>query len=107
MRQRGYFIKGKYDQFQRNIPFSAFVQAFRDLMGQLLTESDAQIQQWRNKILEAVGENGQVIIEVIPELERIIGQQPPAQNYQELRHKIDLIYYSKNLSKSLLVMNIH
>ncbi|BAY28177.1 multi-sensor signal transduction histidine kinase [Nostoc carneum NIES-2107] len=78
VRQRGYFIKGKYDQFQRNIPFSAFVQAFRDLMGQLLTESDVQIQQWRNKILEAVGDNGQVIIEVIPELENIIGQQPPA-----------------------------
>ncbi|MEH2135874.1 trifunctional serine/threonine-protein kinase/ATP-binding protein/sensor histidine kinase [Nostoc sp.] len=76
--QRGYFIKGKYDQFQRNIPFSAFVQAFRDLMGQLLSESDAQIQQWRNEILSAVGENGQVIIEVIPELSRIIGEQPPA-----------------------------
>ncbi|MHC5733885.1 trifunctional serine/threonine-protein kinase/ATP-binding protein/sensor histidine kinase [Nostoc sp.] len=78
VRQRGYFIKGKYDQFQRNIPFSAFVQAFRDLMGQLLTESDAQIQQWKQKILEAVGENGQVIIEVIPELSIIIGEQPPA-----------------------------
>jgi predicted ATPase/signal transduction histidine kinase/tRNA A-37 threonylcarbamoyl transferase component Bud32 len=78
VRQRGYFIKGKYDQFQRNIPFSAFVQAFRDLIGQLLTLSDAQIQAWKNQILEAVGENGQVIIEVIPELEIIIGKQPPA-----------------------------
>ncbi|MEH2074171.1 MAG: AAA family ATPase, partial [Nostoc sp.] len=78
VRQRGYFIKGKYDQFQRNIPFSAFVQAFRDLMGQLLTESDVQLEQWKNKILETVGENGQVIIEVIPELEKIIGEQPPA-----------------------------
>jgi predicted ATPase/signal transduction histidine kinase len=78
VRQRGYFIKGKYDQFNRNIPLSAFVQAFRDLMGQLITESDAQIQKWQQKILAAVGENGQVIIEVIPELERIIGQQEPA-----------------------------
>ncbi len=78
VRQRGYFIKGKFDQFQRNIPFSAFVQAFRDLMEQLLTESDVQLAQWKNKILEAVGENGQVIIEVIPELSRIIGEQPPA-----------------------------
>ncbi|MFN6478947.1 AAA family ATPase [Nostoc sp. DedQUE07] len=78
VRQRGYFIKGKYDQFNRNIPFSAFVQAFRDLIEQLLTESDVQLGQWKNKILEAVGENGQVIIEVIPELSRIIGEQPPA-----------------------------
>jgi len=76
-RQRGYFIKGKYDQFQRNIPFSAFVQAFRELMEQLLSESDAQLQRWKNKILSAVGDTGQVLIEVIPELERIIGAQSP------------------------------
>ncbi|MEG4119800.1 AAA family ATPase [Microcoleus sp. N9_B4] len=78
VRQRGYFIKGKFDQFQRNIPFSAFVQAFRDLMGQLLSENDVQLEQWKNQILETVGDNGQVIIEVIPELEKIIGKQPPA-----------------------------
>ncbi|MEG4487972.1 AAA family ATPase [Microcoleus sp. D2_18a_B4] len=78
VRQRGYFIKGKYDQFQRNIPFSAFVQAFRDLMGQLLSESDTELQTWKTKILAAVRDNGQVLIDVIPELERIIGAQPPA-----------------------------
>ncbi|MEG4075730.1 AAA family ATPase [Microcoleus sp. Pol14C2] len=78
VRQRGYFIKGKYDQFQRNIPFSAFVQAFRDLMGQLLSESDTQLQTWKTQVLAAVGDNGQVLIDVIPELEGIIGAQPPA-----------------------------
>ena len=77
VRQRGYFIKGKYDQFQRNIPFSAFMQAFRDLMAQLLSESNVQLAEWKAKILAAVGENGQAIVDVIPELERIIGQQPP------------------------------
>jgi predicted ATPase/signal transduction histidine kinase len=76
--QRGFFIKGKYDQFNRNIPFSAFVQAFRDLMGQLLSETDTNLQHWHDKIITALGENAQVIIEVIPELERIIGSQPPA-----------------------------
>ncbi|MBP0021671.1 MAG: AAA family ATPase [Cyanobacteria bacterium SBLK] len=76
-RQRGYFIKGKFDQFNRNIPFSGFIQAFRDLMGQLLGESDAKLSRWKAKILEAVGENGQVLIDVIPELQRIIGVQPP------------------------------
>ena len=78
VRQRGYFIQGKFDQFQRNIPFSAIVQALRDLMEQLLTETDAQLQQWKAQILSAVGENGQVMVDVIPELERIIGKQPPA-----------------------------
>jgi predicted ATPase/signal transduction histidine kinase/GAF domain-containing protein/tRNA A-37 threonylcarbamoyl transferase component Bud32 len=77
VRQRGYFIKGKYDQFQRNIPFSAFVQAFRDLIGQLLSESDAQLATWKTQILTEVGDNGQVLIDVIPELEKIIGKQPP------------------------------
>jgi serine/threonine protein kinase len=76
VRWNGYFIKGKYDQFNRNIPLSAFVQAFRDLMGQLLSESDTQLEQWQKKILAAVGENGQVLIEVIPELEQMIGKQP-------------------------------
>ncbi|NEO87290.1 MAG: AAA family ATPase [Spirulina sp. SIO3F2] len=78
VRQKGYFIKGKFDQFNRNIPFSAFVQAFRELMGQLLSESDADLAHWQTKILEVVGENGQVLIDVIPELEQVIGQQSPA-----------------------------
>jgi predicted ATPase/GAF domain-containing protein/anti-sigma regulatory factor (Ser/Thr protein kinase) len=78
VRQRGYFIKGKFDQFNRNIPFSAVVQTFRDLVGQLLSESDRQLRTWKAKILAALGENAQVIIEVIPELERITGSQPPA-----------------------------
>ncbi|MFZ4554798.1 MAG: ATP-binding protein, partial [Pseudanabaena sp.] len=77
VRQRGYFIKGKFDQFNRNIPLSAFVQSLRDLMGQLLSESDGQLVQWRTQILTALGENGQALIEVIPELELVIGQQPP------------------------------
>jgi predicted ATPase len=73
---RGYFAKGKFDQFQRNIPLSAFVQVFRDLIGQLLSESDVEVAEWKDKILEAIGNEGQLIIEVIPELEFIIGKQP-------------------------------
>ncbi len=79
VRQHGYFIKGKFDQFNRNIPFSAFILAFRDLVGQLLSESDQQLQLWKAKILAALTESAQVIIDLIPELERIIGPQPPAQ----------------------------
>jgi predicted ATPase/signal transduction histidine kinase len=76
VRQRGYFIKGKYDQFQRSIPFSAFLEAFCDLIEQLLCESETQLQQWKSKILVALGEQGRVITDVIPELEKIIGVQP-------------------------------
>ncbi|MBN3962773.1 ATP-binding sensor histidine kinase [Nostoc sp. NMS8] len=77
VRQRSYFIKGKFDQFQRDIPLSGLVQAFRDLIGQLLSESDVQIQQWKTKILRELGTQTQVIIDVIPELEQIVGKQPP------------------------------
>jgi predicted ATPase/signal transduction histidine kinase len=77
VKQRGYFIKGKFDQFNRNIPFSAFIQAFRDLIGQLLSETDLQLASWHRQILAAVGESGRVLIETIPELEKIIGSQPP------------------------------
>ncbi|MFK8183406.1 MAG: AAA family ATPase [Phormidesmis sp.] len=77
-RQHGYFIQGKFDQFNRNIPFSAFVQAFRSLMAQLLSESDEQLVRWKTNILDALGNNAQVMIDVIPELETIIGKQAPA-----------------------------
>ncbi len=76
VKQRGYFIKGKFDQFNRNIPLDAFVQAFRNLIAQLLSESDAQLSIWKNQILSALGDNAQVIIDVIPELEQIIDKQP-------------------------------
>jgi predicted ATPase/serine phosphatase RsbU (regulator of sigma subunit) len=75
VQKRGYFIKGKFDQFKRDIPFSALVQAFQTLMRQLLTEKTDQITKWKTQILDALGENGQVIIDVIPELEQIIGKQ--------------------------------
>jgi len=78
VRQRSYFIRGKFDQFQRDIPFSAFVQALRDLMRQILTEPHDAIQTWKEEILIALGENGQVLIDVIPELEWVIGSQPAA-----------------------------
>lgn len=73
---RGYFITGKFDQFQRDIPLSALVRALKDLIDQLLTESPAQVEHWKAKILEALGDNAQVVIDVLPELEWLIGKQP-------------------------------
>ena len=76
IRQRGYFISGKFDQFKRNIPYASLIQAFEELIRQLLTESSEKIVVWRAKILEALGSNAQIIIDVIPEVEQIIGTQP-------------------------------
>jgi predicted ATPase/serine phosphatase RsbU (regulator of sigma subunit)/tRNA A-37 threonylcarbamoyl transferase component Bud32 len=74
--RRGYFAAGKFDQFQKNIPYSAITQAFNEFCHYLLMESAETLANWQNKILEAVGNNGQIIIDVIPDLELVIGSQP-------------------------------
>ena len=76
VKNRGYFTSGKFDQYQKNIPYSSLIQALRNLIRIFLTESDSQVQQWRAKILDVVENNGSVIIDVLPELEFIIGHQP-------------------------------
>ena len=77
--QQGYFITGKFDQFQRNIPYSAIVAAFQSLARQLLSEKPDRLAQWREKLIAAFGSNGQVIIDVIPEIQQLVGPQPPVQ----------------------------
>ncbi|WP_414587169.1 AAA family ATPase [Scytonema sp. PCC 10023] len=93
-RQRGYFISGKFDQFQRDIPYASLIQAFRSLVQQLLTESEAEINNWREKLQVELGENGRVIIEVIPEVKLIIGSQPPIPELPpvELRNRFNLVF---------------
>lgn len=75
-RERGYFIAGKFDQFNRNVPYSSLLQAFRSLVRQLLAEPAERVAAWRRRILAAVNLNGQVLIPLIPELELIVGPQP-------------------------------
>jgi predicted ATPase/GAF domain-containing protein len=76
-RQRGQFISGKFDQLKRDIPYFAISQAFQGLIHKLLSESEITLQTWKKKISAALGNNGQIIIDVIPEAEKIIGKQPP------------------------------
>jgi predicted ATPase/signal transduction histidine kinase/tRNA A-37 threonylcarbamoyl transferase component Bud32 len=76
-RQHSFFGTGKFDQFNRNIPFSAVAQACGELVRQLCSESTAEFQLWSERILTVVGETGQLLIDIIPELERVIGQQKP------------------------------
>ncbi|MBE8970082.1 AAA family ATPase [Nostocales cyanobacterium LEGE 12452] len=74
--QRGYFISGKFDQYQRNIPYFAIAQAFESLIKQLLTEDEVELCQWRDNLLTALASNSRVITQVIPTLELIVGNQP-------------------------------
>ena len=75
VRNKGYFIAGKFDQVVRGVPFGALIQAFRGLVRQLLTESEARLAAWRGALAQALGGNGGVLAEVIPEIEFIVGPQ--------------------------------
>jgi histidine kinase len=77
VRERGYFISGKFDQVARNVPYSALLQAFRSLVWQVLTDDENRLAAWRAQLTAALGSNGGVIATVIPEIEFIIGRQPP------------------------------
>ncbi len=77
--KRGYFIAGKYDQFKRTLPYTALTQACQDFTHQLLTEGEASLQHWKTELLQSVGNNGQLIIDMIPALALVLGPQPEVQ----------------------------
>ncbi|MBK9263929.1 MAG: AAA family ATPase [Polyangiaceae bacterium] len=75
--RRGFFVAGKFDQHRRESPYATIVQAFRELVFDLLMESEDRIAEWRKSLREALGVNGQLIVDVIAQVELIIGPQPP------------------------------
>ena len=93
-RSGGHFIAGKFDQFKRNLPFSALIQALQELVRQLLGESDQVLAAYKQRMISAFGPNGQVIIDVIPEVQLITGEQmalpelPPT----ESRNRFNLVF---------------
>jgi PAS domain S-box-containing protein len=74
---RGLFAAGKFDQYKLGIPYAPFAQAFQSLAHNLLGKSDAELQPWRRALVEALAPNGQLIVNLVPELAHIIGEQPP------------------------------
>ncbi len=94
--RRGCFAAGKFDQLQRNVPFSALVRALRDLVRQLLSESEERLVQWRHRLMEALGANGQVIVDVIPEVELVVGPQEPVPELPsaEAMNRFNLVFSS-------------
>ncbi|SEF09802.1 PAS domain S-box-containing protein [Rhizobiales bacterium GAS191] len=74
---RGLFASGKFDQYKRDIPYTTLAQAFQTLVRQILVKSEAEVDQWRSGLREALGMNGQLIVNLVPELELVIGRQPP------------------------------
>jgi PAS domain S-box-containing protein len=76
-RARGIFLTGKFDAHQRDIPYSTFAQAFRRMLGDLVGAAEERKRFWRERLAQAVGTNGRLIAEIVPETELLLGRQPP------------------------------
>src|SRR5262249_56322745 len=74
---RGLFVSGKFDQYKRDIPYSTLVQALQSLVRPLLGKSDTELSGWRDALLEALGPNGRLMVDLVPDLKLIIREQPP------------------------------
>ena len=100
--KNGYFIMGKFEQFQNNnIPYGAIIKALDNFINQLLIESSSELEVWKRTILQAVGNNGQVITDVLPNLELIIGKQLPVPQLGvvETQNRFNLVF--QNLIQSI------
>jgi PAS domain S-box-containing protein len=92
--QRGLFASGKFDQYKRDIPYATLVQAFQSLIRPLLGKSDAELAGWRDALREALGPNGRLIIDIVPELKLLIGEQPPVVDLppQQAQSRLQLVF---------------
>lgn len=92
----GYLIQGKFDQFLQSSAYRAFALAFRGLLQQLLGESEKRLDRWRRALRSALGQNGRLIADLVPELELIIGAQPsvPELPPTEAQNRFQLVFVS-------------
>ncbi|MFL6388374.1 MAG: PAS domain-containing protein [Terriglobales bacterium] len=90
---RGLFASGKFDQYKRDIPYATLAQAFQMLVRQILVKSEVEVYRWRGDILDALGPNGQLIINLVPEVEFVIGNQPPVADlpHREARNRFQIV----------------
>src|SRR5260370_26719936 len=91
---RGLFASGKFDQYKRDIPYATLAHAFQTLIRALLGKSDAELAGWRDALREALGPNGRLMIDVVPELKLLIGEQPPVQELspQQAQGRLQLVF---------------
>ena len=91
---RGLFASGKFDQYKRDIPYTTLAQAFQTLVRQILAKSEAEVGRWRGALEDAVGPNGQLIVNLIPEVEFVIGKQPPVPDLppQDAQNRFQMVF---------------
>lgn len=77
VRERGFFLSGKFEKLKRDVPYLPFLQAFREFVHELLRASEEELVRWRQRLSEALGVHGRLLTDMLPELERLVGPQPP------------------------------
>jgi PAS domain S-box-containing protein len=91
---RGLFASGKFDQYKRDIPYTTLGQAFQGLVRSLLSQSEAELGRWRDSLSEVLGPNGQLIVNLVPELELVIGKQPAVADLppQDAQNRFQMVF---------------
>src|SRR3954452_24022628 len=91
---RGLFASGKFDQYKRDIPYATLAQAFQSLIRPLLSKSEEDLSKWRKALREALDPNGLLIVDLVPELKLIIGEQPPVPELppQDAQRRFQLVF---------------
>ncbi len=94
--KQSYFISGKFDQYKRDLPYSALTQALVDLMRQLLSEKDETLELWQAGFLGALGTNARLMVDIVPNLELIIGRQPdvPELSAEESKNRFNIVFHN-------------
>ncbi len=101
LNKRGYFISGKAEQFGRNTPYMPIIQAIQELITKILGESDKQMAKWKDRMLSSLGNNGQVLVDVVPQLETIIGKQPPIPELDPAKNQNRFLMVFQSFVKAL------
>jgi predicted ATPase/signal transduction histidine kinase len=91
---RGLFAAGKFDEYKRDIPYATLAQAFQSLVRPLMGQSEAELGWWRDALREALGPNGQLIVNLVPALELVIGRQPvvPDLPPQDAQNRFQMVF---------------
>src|ERR1700733_14374090 len=91
---RGLFAAGKFDQYKHDIPYATLTQAFETLVRQILVQSEVEVRHWRDALETALGPNGQLMINLVPEVEFLIGKQPSAPDLppQDAQRRFQLVF---------------
>ena len=91
---RGLFASGKFDQYKRDIPYATLAQAFQTLIRPLLSKNEEDLRKWRDALREALEPNGQLIVDLVPELKHVLGEQPPVSEVppQEAQRRFQMVF---------------